>query len=302
MAEHKYYFTDAERNFIINLPVPMAVNQYYDGFYHIIAVSAALQELMHWADKQWESLVSMELPKEFKTRAGGREIRLEGEVFSAEKADSLLWYVVFAAKSKERKKHWFPKSKLSLNENMMDKILDTTQDCVFWKDLNRRFVGVNKAFLTAYGLDSAEELIGKTDEDMDWHSDPEPFRRDELEVLKGKSTRLVQGKCVIRGRERDILASKTPLYEDGKIIGLVGSFIDITDQVEKEHEIRDLIEEREVALLEAEQARETMSQFIMRASHEMRTPLNAILGFTQLADGNTNPDVLQDYIKKIQIS
>ncbi|MBQ9632916.1 MAG: hypothetical protein IJV04_08415, partial [Lachnospiraceae bacterium] len=113
---------------------------------------------------------------------------------------------------------------------------------------------------------------------------------------------MIPGKCIIRGRERDILASKSPLYEDGKIIGLVGSFIDITDRIEQAKERERLVEEREVALLEAEQAKDTMSQFIMRASHEMRTPLNAILGFTQLAQGITDPQLLQDYINKIRVS
>ena len=72
-------------------------------------------------------------------------------------------------------------------------------------------------------------MIGKTDEDMGWHSDPEPFRQDELRVLSGRSTYKVQGKCIIRGEERDIIASKRPLYNGNKIIGLVGSFVDITD-------------------------------------------------------------------------
>ena len=64
---------------------------------------------------------------------------------------------------------------------------------------------------------------------MGWHSDPEPFKQDELAVLSGKSTYKVQGKCFVRGEERDIVASKRPLYENGEIVGLVGSFSDITD-------------------------------------------------------------------------
>ena len=193
-------------------------------------------------------------------------------------------------------------NRYTLQKYAMDRILDTTQDCVFWKDKHRRFVGVNRAFLNAYGLDSASELIGKTDEDMGWHPDPEPFRQDELDVLNGKSIRFARGQCVIRGRTRDILASKSPLYDGEEIVGLVGSFIDITDQVNQRRDNEHLIEEREVALLEAEHAKDTMSQFIMRASHEMRTPLNAILRFTQLSEGITDSDILKDYLAKIRVS
>ncbi|MCR4806951.1 MAG: GGDEF domain-containing protein [Lachnospiraceae bacterium] len=116
---------------------------------------------------------------------------------------------------------------------LFDSIINTSQDCVFWKDNDRRFLGVNQAFLDFYGFESADVLIGKTDEDMGWHSDPEPFRQDELCVLSGRSTYKVQGKCMIRGEERDIIASKRPLYDGDKIVGLVGSFIDITDVIRR---------------------------------------------------------------------
>ena len=122
---------------------------------------------------------------------------------------------------------------MKMTVELFDSIINTSQDCVFWKDSDRRFLGVNQAFLDFYGFESADVLIGKTDEDMGWHSDPEPFRQDELRVLSGRSTYKVQGKCMIRGEERDIIASKRPLYDGDKIIGLVGSFIDITDVIRR---------------------------------------------------------------------
>ncbi|MCR5432121.1 MAG: GGDEF domain-containing protein [Lachnospiraceae bacterium] len=122
---------------------------------------------------------------------------------------------------------------MKINEKLFKTIIDTAQDCVFWKDKDRRFVGVNKAFLDFYGFESDEILIGKNDEEMGWHSDPEPYKRDELEVLEGKNTYKVRGKCIIRGEERDIIASKRPIYDGDKIIGLSGSFVDITDVVKR---------------------------------------------------------------------
>ncbi|MBR4823604.1 MAG: GGDEF domain-containing protein [Spirochaetaceae bacterium] len=124
---------------------------------------------------------------------------------------------------------------MEMSVELFDSIINTSQDCVFWKDKDRRFLGVNQAFLDFYGFDSADVLIGKNDEDMGWHSDPEPFKQDELRVLSGKSTYKVQGKCFIRGEERDIVASKRPLYEKGEIVGLVGSFVDITDVLRRKN-------------------------------------------------------------------
>ena len=124
---------------------------------------------------------------------------------------------------------------MEMTVDLFNSIINTSQDCVFWKDKDRRFVGVNQAFLDFYGFKSADVLIGKNDEDMGWHSNPEPFKQDELAVLAGKSTYKVQGKCFIRGEERDIVASKHPLYKDGEIIGLVGSFSDITDVLRRKN-------------------------------------------------------------------
>ncbi len=122
---------------------------------------------------------------------------------------------------------------MEMTVELFDSIINTSQDCVFWKDKDRRFIGVNQAFLDFYGFESEDVLIGKTDEDMGWHSDPEPYKQDEIRVLSGESTYKVQGKCVIRGEERDIIASKRPLYEKGEIVGLVGSFVDVTDVIRR---------------------------------------------------------------------
>lgn len=126
---------------------------------------------------------------------------------------------------------------------LSNEILDTTSICIFWKDTERRFLGVNQAFLDFYGFASQDELIGRTDEDMGWHSDPDPFKSDELDVLqKGVCTYRVHGKCMVKGEERDILASKSPMYKDGKIVGLVGNFEDVTNEYRQKNEIRDLNE------------------------------------------------------------
>ena len=122
---------------------------------------------------------------------------------------------------------------MKMTGDIFDSIINTSQDCVFWKDKDRRFIGVNQAFLDYYGFESEDVLIGKNDEDMGWHTDPEPYKQDELAVLAGKSTYKVQGKCIIRGEERDIIASKRPLSIGNEIVGLVGSFVDITDVVRR---------------------------------------------------------------------
>ena len=128
-----------------------------------------------------------------------------------------------------------------MTPDLFNSIINTSQDCVFWKDKDRRFVGVNQAFLDYYGFESMDVLLGKNDEEMLWHSDPEPFKQDELSVLAGKSTYKVQGKCIIRGEERDIIASKRPLYKGDEIVGLVGSFVDITEVIRRKNKVSQVV-------------------------------------------------------------
>ncbi|MCR5580071.1 MAG: EAL domain-containing protein [Pseudobutyrivibrio sp.] len=108
---------------------------------------------------------------------------------------------------------------------------------VFWKDKERRFLGANQMFLDYYGLKSVDSIIGKTDEDMGWHINPEPFMNDELQVInEGKIIRNVKGECIIKGQVRKIMATKQPFIVDGEIVGLIGFFNDITDsEAEKEN-------------------------------------------------------------------
>lgn len=105
----------------------------------------------------------------------------------------------------------------------------------FWKDKNRRFVGASQSFLRYYGLSAVDELIGKTDEDMHWHIENGPFHDDEVEVLtQGKSIIGARGTCIVGGKLHHILANKMPVYEDGKIVGLLGFFVDLEQQLADE--------------------------------------------------------------------
>lgn len=62
-------------------------------------------------------------------------------------------------------------------------------------------------------------------------------------------------------------------------------------------------EEKEVLAKLAKTANESKSRFLFNMSHDIRTPLNAVLGFTNLAkDSIGNDDKERDYLDKIQIS
>ncbi len=99
---------------------------------------------------------------------------------------------------------------------------------LFWKDEQRRFVGASQAFLDYYGFPSIKAIAGKNDEEVGWHVHPEAYMNDEYQVIhEGATLRFMPGLCMNEGENKEILASKTPLYDDsGDIRGLLGFFID----------------------------------------------------------------------------
>lgn len=183
---------------------------------------------------------------------------------------------------------------------LLDKILETTQIGIFWKDKDRRFLGANKAFLEYYGFPSESVIIGKTDEDMGWHEEDGPYKNDELWVLEtGHSTHRVRGKCLSHGEMRDIVASKSPLIENGEIVGLVGSFEDVTEECRQQQKIVELNDRLLASLKRTEMANRAKTAFLSNVSHDMRTPLNGILGFARLAAASNNMEKVQNYLQKI---
>lgn len=98
----------------------------------------------------------------------------------------------------------------------------------FWKDERRRYLGASNSFLRYFGLDSEKDIFGKTEEELNWHADPEPYKYEEEEILRtGKGKYLNIEKYIIDGISRDVVASKVPIFRDGRIIGIMGFVADV---------------------------------------------------------------------------
>jgi signal transduction histidine kinase len=70
------------------------------------------------------------------------------------------------------------------------------------------------------------------------------------------------------GERFHVLASGSPVSSDDQVVGAVSSWHDITI--------------REMALAKAEEAVRTRDEFLSIASHELKTPVTSMLGFSQL--------------------
>ncbi len=91
--------------------------------------------------------------------------------------------------------------------------------------------------------------------------------------------------------------------EDGTPITYVGMFVDITERKEKDAELREQRKLLEEALEKAQRASRAKTAFLNNMSHDIRTPMNAIIGFTNLATTHLADQALvRDYLHKISAS
>ena len=87
---------------------------------------------------------------------------------------------------------------------------------------------------------------------------------------------------------------------DGYCDEVVWTTVDVNEQKEKELRQLNALEEAKSAAVEANRAK---SSFLPNMSHDIRTPMNAIIGFTGLLEKHQDePERRQDYLKKLKES
>ncbi len=85
------------------------------------------------------------------------------------------------------------------------------------------------------------------------------------------------------GTVRTIYGKAVPLYDpSGEVRGAIAGFAEITALKQSEHEREHLLQRERSAREEAEQANRLKDQFLAVLSHELRSPLNPILGWAKL--------------------
>jgi signal transduction histidine kinase len=128
---------------------------------------------------------------------------------------------------------------------------------------------------------------------------------DPAELVAGREATARSGRPMQRRRQsasgRWIEVRGVPTADGGWL----GSYRDVTQEVAREHELRDAYERLRVAKDGAEAASRTKSEFLANMSHELRTPLNAIIGFSDMIrTGMLGADVarISDYAGDIHSS
>ncbi len=130
---------------------------------------------------------------------------------------------------------------LQTARQMLQHVIDTVPNFVFWKDRDSRYLGCNAAFARLAGLSRPDEIIGKDDRELVWRKFADLYRRDDANVISSGTPKLniVEPMELEDGSTLWLETSKVPLCDvQGRTVGVLGVFQDISERVRSEEKLR----------------------------------------------------------------
>jgi len=118
------------------------------------------------------------------------------------------------------------------SNQMLEAVIDSIPQRIFWKDLNSRYLGCNMAFARDAGLAYPEQVVGKSDTDLPWCRFASEMTEYDTEVVSTGVPRMnYEVELMIDGEYRTRITSKQPFTDgDGRVIGVLGSYQDVTER------------------------------------------------------------------------
>lgn len=116
---------------------------------------------------------------------------------------------------------------------LLQMILDTMPQAVYWLDRDFKFRGANRIFLRDCGFGSIEQLIGRNDFDMPWKDQATHCREADLQVMNHRVRISDYDEFLTKGDGSTVWvrSTKVPLINDAdEVVGIFCCYEDITDR------------------------------------------------------------------------
>ncbi|MEH1998286.1 MAG: response regulator [Nostoc sp.] len=193
--------------------------------------------------------------------------------------------------AKERRQRKRAEESLQKSEARYRRIVDTSYEGIWMIDQETQTEYVNQRLSQMLGY-TAEEMLGRSLFDFMVQADgiaPEA----KLEWFKGEGSDLKESQlCCKDGSYIWTLISTRAIFgEQNEFLGAIAMLTDITDRKRTESERDRLFQLEQAARAEAEAANRIKDEFLAVLSHELRSPLNPILGWAKLLQSRKFDDI-----------
>ncbi|WP_293210172.1 MULTISPECIES: ATP-binding protein [unclassified Microcoleus] len=169
------------------------------------------------------------------------------------------------------------------SEEFRKRVLDSSSDCIKVLDLDARLLYINTGGMCLLEIDDLTPYLN-----AEWLCFWQDEAREEVEAAiaaaKAGEVARFQGFCAT--------AKGTPKWWDvvlapirdvaGQVVQILSTSRDITDRKQAEIERDRILQLKQAALAESERVNRIKDEFLAVLSHELRSPLNRILGWTKL--------------------
>lgn len=182
--------------------------------------------------------------------------------------------------------------KLYESQQMLQLVMNSIPQAIFWKDRNLVHLGCNAVFAKHAGLSSPQEVVGKTNQDMPWRKEEiEFYSQCDRRVMESNSAEyhISEPQLQADGKQAWLDTNKVPLHDsEGNVIGVLGTYEDVTERRQAERALR-IAEERYRTIFE------NSAVAIMMANEQEQ--LISWNKFTEQLLGMTKDDL---YLKPVQ--
>ena len=205
---------------------------------------------------------------------------------------AIIGYLLIGTDNSARKQ--VEAEQMKLDQRLRDQqfytrsLIESNMDALITTDPAGIITDVNKQMEALTGC-TRDELIGAPFKN--YFTDPERAEAGIKQMLREKKlTNYELTACARDGKTTVVSYNATTFYDrDRKLQGVFAAARDVTERKRLDQELQEQNVELKRARATAEKANLAKSDFLSSMSHELRSPLNAILGFAQLINSDSPP-------------
>ena len=169
-------------------------------------------------------------------------------------------------------------------------LLNSTEESIYGLDLDGNCTWANTACVKTLGYDSQEQLLGENMHNLIHHTraDGSPYPANDCKIyisFKRKNVSHIDDEVFWRADGSSFPAAyrSQQILRDGKVVGLVVTFLDITEQIQAKKEKKRL--ERQ---LQHTQKLESLGVLAGGIAHDFNNILTGVLGYAELTLADLN--------------